>query len=38
VAARMDKDRGGAAKAVGSAVVALLDTAIPTKRSRRRAS
>jgi AcrR family transcriptional regulator len=38
VAARMDQDRGGAAKAVRSAVVALLDAAIPAKRSRRRAS
>jgi AcrR family transcriptional regulator len=38
VAARMDKDRGGAAKAIRSAVVALLDTAIPAKRSSRRAS
>lgn len=38
VAARMDKDRAGAAKAVRSAVVALLDTAIPTKRASRRAS
>jgi len=38
VAARMDKDRGSAAKAVRSAVVALLDTAIPTKRASRRAS
>jgi AcrR family transcriptional regulator len=38
VAARMDKDRGAAAKAVRSAVVALLDTAIPSKRSSRRAS
>ena len=38
VAARMDKDRGSAAKAVRSAVVALLDTAIPTRRASRRAS
>ena len=38
VAARMDQDRGGAAKAVRSAVVALLDTAIPPKRSSRRTS
>src|ERR1700724_2640221 len=38
VAARMDKDRAGAAKAVRSAVVALLDTAIPTRRASRRAS
>jgi len=29
VAARMDQDRAGAAKAVRSAVVALLDAAIP---------
>jgi AcrR family transcriptional regulator len=35
VAARMDQDRGAAAKAVRSAVVALLDAAIPAKRSRR---
>jgi AcrR family transcriptional regulator len=35
VAARMDEDRGAAAKAVRSAVVALLDAAIPPKRSRR---
>lgn len=38
VAARMDKDRGGARIAVGSAVVALLDAAIPPKRTRQRAS
>jgi AcrR family transcriptional regulator len=35
VAARMDQDRGAAAKAVRSAVVALLDAAIPPKRNRR---
>jgi AcrR family transcriptional regulator len=35
IAARMDKDRGAAAKAVRSAVIALLDAAIPPKRSRR---
>jgi AcrR family transcriptional regulator len=35
VAARMDDDRGAAAKAVRSAVVALLDAAIPPKRGRR---
>jgi hypothetical protein len=35
VAARMDDDRGAAAKAVRSAVVALLDAAIPPKRNRR---
>jgi AcrR family transcriptional regulator len=35
IAARMDQDRGAAAKAVRSAVVALLDAAIPPKRSRR---
>jgi AcrR family transcriptional regulator len=35
VAARMDKDRAGAAKAVRSAAVALLNTAAPRKRSRR---
>jgi len=35
VAARMDEDRGAAAKAVGSAVLALLDAAMPPKRSRR---
>jgi len=38
VAARMDDDRVAAARAVRSAVVALLDTAIPPKRSNRRAS
>ena len=38
VAARMDDDRVAAAKAVRSAVIALLDTAIPPKRSNRRAS
>jgi len=38
VAARMDDDRVAAAKAVRSAVIALLDTAIPPKRSHRRAS
>jgi AcrR family transcriptional regulator len=32
VAARMDEDRGAAAKAVRSAVVALLDAAIPPRR------
>jgi AcrR family transcriptional regulator len=36
VAARMDKDRGGAARAVRAAVVALLDTSLPTKRRNRR--
>jgi AcrR family transcriptional regulator len=36
VAARMDKDRNAAAKAVRSAVVALLDSASPAKRSGRR--
>jgi len=36
VAARMDQDRDAAAKAVRSAVIALLDTAIPPKASRRR--
>lgn len=35
VAARMDQDRRGAAVAVRSAVAALLDAAIPPKRSRR---
>jgi AcrR family transcriptional regulator len=35
VAARMDKDRGAAAKAVSSAVEALLDAEIPSKRKRR---
>jgi len=38
VAARMDEDRDAAAKAVRSAVIALLDAAIPPKRSRRRVS
>src|SRR3989442_1218599 len=37
VAGRMDKDRAGAAKGVHSAVVALLDAAIPSKLSSRRA-
>jgi AcrR family transcriptional regulator len=37
VAARMDSDRVAAAGAVRSAVVALLDAAIPAKRSSRRA-
>src|SRR6202521_1928807 len=36
VAARMDQDRGAAAKAVRTAVVALLDAAIPPKRLGRR--
>jgi AcrR family transcriptional regulator len=35
IAARMDEDRGAAAKAVRSAVVALLDAAIPAKRNSR---
>lgn len=35
VAARMDQDRGSAAKAVRSAVEALLDAAVSPKRSRR---
>jgi AcrR family transcriptional regulator len=35
VAARMDEDRSAAAKAVRAAVVALLDAAIPPKRSRK---
>jgi AcrR family transcriptional regulator len=35
VAARMDEDRSAAAKAVRSAVVALLDAGIPPKRNRR---
>jgi AcrR family transcriptional regulator len=35
VAARMDKDRGAAAKAVRSAVEALLDAEVAPKRSRR---
>ncbi len=38
VAARMDEDRDAAAKAVRSAVMALLDAAVPPKRSRRRVS
>jgi AcrR family transcriptional regulator len=38
VAARMDEDRAAAAKAVRSAVEALLDAAVPTKRSRGRAA
>jgi AcrR family transcriptional regulator len=37
VAARMDADRDAAAGAVHSAVVALVDAAIPAKRGRRRA-
>ncbi len=37
VAARMDQDRRGAAQAVRSAAVALLDAAIPPKSSNRRA-
>jgi AcrR family transcriptional regulator len=36
VAARMDQDRRGAASAMRAAVVALLDAAIPAKRSGRR--
>jgi hypothetical protein len=36
VAARMDQDRRGAAIALRSAVVALLDAAIPPKRARSR--
>jgi AcrR family transcriptional regulator len=36
VAARMDKDRRGAATATRSAVVTLLEAAIPTKRSSHR--
>ena len=36
VAARMDEDRSSAAKAVRSAVLALLDAAVPPKRKRRR--
>jgi AcrR family transcriptional regulator len=36
VAARMDQDRRGAASAMRSAVTALLDAAIPTKRGGRR--
>jgi AcrR family transcriptional regulator len=35
VAARMDQDRGAAAKAVRSAAIALLDAAIPPKRGKR---
>jgi AcrR family transcriptional regulator len=35
VAARMDQDRGAAAKAVRSAVIALLDSAVPPKRKSR---
>src|SRR3984893_1593976 len=38
VAARMDQDRGAAARAVRSAVEALLDTAISSKRTARRAT
>ena len=38
VAARMDQDRGAAAKAVRAAVIALLDAAVLRKRKRRRAS
>src|SRR5713101_7856271 len=37
VAARMDQDRGAAAKAVKSAAIALLDAAVPPKRRSRRA-
>ena len=37
VAARMDQDRGAAAKAVRSAVAALVDSAVPPKRTSRRA-
>ncbi len=37
VAARMDEDRGAAAKAVRSAAIALLDAAVPPKRRGRRA-
>lgn len=36
VAARMDQDRSGAASAMRSAVIALLDAAIPAKRTGRR--
>ena len=36
VAARMDQDRRDAASAMRSAVVALLDAAIPAKRSGRK--
>jgi len=35
VAARMDEDRAAAAKAVRSAIIALLDAAVPPKRGRR---
>ena len=38
VAARMDLDRGGAANALRPAVEALLDAALPPKRSRRSAA
>src|SRR5260370_30520860 len=37
VAARMDQDRGAAAKAVKTAAIALLDAAVPPKRRSRRA-
>ena len=37
VAARMDEDRGAAAKAVHSAAMAVLDAAVPSKRKSRRA-
>src|SRR6266850_8136549 len=37
VAARLDQDRRGAAEATSSAVEALLDSAIPAKRTSRRA-
>src|SRR5438477_8974412 len=37
VAARMDRDRDAAAGAIRSAVVALLEAALPAERSRRRA-
>jgi len=37
VAARMDEDRGAAAKAVRSAAMAVLDAAVPSKRKSRRA-
>src|SRR5216683_3667061 len=37
VAARMDQDRGAAAKAVKSAAIALLDAAVPPRRRSRRA-
>jgi hypothetical protein len=36
VAARMDRDRNAAADAMHSAVVALLEAAIPPKRTGRR--